>query len=82
MGRDSLRGRLFRAVRGLQKSHRLEADMAFAADHQMIVQCDFQGLGGVCDFACHRDVGLAGCRIAGRMVVQQALQYSKPLVLI
>ena len=45
--------------------------MAAAADHQMIVNRDAQGFGGVGDLARHFDVGAAGGGIAAGVIMQQ-----------
>jgi hypothetical protein len=44
---------------------------AFATDDQVVVDLDGQGPGGLDDLSGHVDIGAAGRRVAGRMVVDQ-----------
>ena len=45
--------------------------MAFATDDDVVMNDETQTLAGVDDLARHFDVGIAGGRIAGRVVVDQ-----------
>lgn len=46
--------------------------MALAADHQMVVQADADGLQGVAHGPGHLDVGFRGRRVARGVVVDQS----------
>ena len=55
----------------LDLSELAQADMAVAADDQMVVQDDAEGRRGFLDVLGHRDVGLGRGRVARGVVVQQ-----------
>src|SRR5438132_1661868 len=60
-----------RAYFGSQKSQRLEACVALAADHKVVVHENRQSLRGLGNLAGHRDIGLARGWIAARVIVDE-----------
>ena len=51
------------------KSPLFHADVALAADDDMVEQVDAHHFGGLVDLAGYYDVGAAGCGVAGGVVV-------------
>ena len=61
-------------VCGLDQFHPLQTRMPVLADDDVVVHRNAQWRRDVDDRACHLDIGLRGRRIAGGMVVQDALE--------